>query len=101
MRSVYHVSSRNNNLIHVDCQNNKIQKIQLPENGKINYLDCKKNRLETINFWESPSIRILNISVNPIDSIDIRGITQLKKLTKDPCVVVKHRADQKIANSKA
>ena len=29
-------------------------------------------------------MRILNISVNPIDSIDIRGIEQLKKLTKDP-----------------
>ena len=89
----------NDNLIHIDCHNNKIKKIELPESNKLNYLDCKKNRLETINCWETPNIRILNISVNPIDCIDIRGLEELKKLIKDPCVVVKHRIDQKIAKS--
>ena len=77
------------NLTKLYCYENKLRSLDLRENTKLIELDCNKNKLTKLDISKNKNLTILNCISNKLTSLDVRENTKLidlfcsyNKLTK-------------------
>jgi len=68
------------NLIHLECENNLLQTLNLGSLPNLFYLSCGGNNLTSLSLQNFPNLEILYCGVNPLSSLNFQSLPNLKTL---------------------
>ena len=68
-------------LVSLVCNNNKLNKLDLSDNGPLTKLDCSSNFLSELSIYNNTSLSDLNCSLNAINNLEVSKNTNLTILS--------------------
>lgn len=68
------------NLIHLECENNLLQTLNLGSLPNLFFLSCGGNNLTSLNLQNFPNLEVLQCGGNPLTSLNLQSLPNLKTL---------------------